>query len=173
MYHPRADPEKRAAFCQNLETYKQSGRPIIFIDESGFAHHMPRTHGYSMLGERCYGFEDWGAKGRTNVIGALLGKTLLTVSLFETTINTSVFNVWLKEDLIPKLPFESVVIMDNATFHKSVETRQLLESAGHDLLYLSPYSPDYNPIEHKWAQSKKIRRKTQCTIYDLFAYAKL
>jgi transposase len=63
--------------------------------------------------------------------------------------------------------------MDNATFHKSEETKQLLESKGHTLLYLPPYSPDYNPIEHKWAQAKKLRRKTQCTIQDLFINADL
>lgn len=129
---------------------------------------MPRTHGYSPLGERCYGVHDWGARGRTNVIGALLEGKLLTVSLFETTIDTSIFNVWLNEDLIPKLPAESVVVMDNAAFHKSEKTRQILESSGHTLLYLSPYSPDFNPIEHKWAQAKNNRRKTQCTIHDLF-----
>ncbi len=134
---------------------------------------MPRTHGYSLRGERCYGIQDWGARGRTNVIGALLGGVLLTISLFQMTINTSVFNAWLIQDLIPKLPFHSVVIMDNATFHKSEETKQLLESHGHTLLYLPPYSPDLNPIEHKWAQAKKLRRKTQYTIQDLFVNADL
>lgn len=129
---------------------------------------MPRTHGYSLRGKRCYGVQDWGARGRTNVIGALLGTILLTVSLFQATIDTSVFNAWLAEDLIPKLPPASVVVMDNATFHKNEATRRLLESRGHTLLYLPPYSPDLNPIEHKWAQAKKLRRKTQCTLQDLF-----
>ena len=129
---------------------------------------MPRTHGYSLRGERCYGIQDWGARGRTNVIGALLGTILLTVSLFQATIDTWVFNAWLAEDLIPKLPPASVVVMDNAAFHKNEATRRLLESRGHTLLYLPPYSPDLNPIEHKWAQAKKLRRKTQCTIQDLF-----
>ena len=49
---------------------------------------MPRTHGYSEKGERCYGKHDWGAKGRTNVIGALLGTFLLTVSFFQISVNT-------------------------------------------------------------------------------------
>ena len=88
------------------------------MDESGFAHSMPRTHGYSFKGQRCYGNHDWGAKGRTNVIGALFAGTLLTVSLFQTTINTSIFDCWVEQDLMPKLPSRSVVILDNATFHQ-------------------------------------------------------
>ena len=41
---------------------------------------MPRTHGYALKGQRCYGRHDWGACGRTNAIGALVGKKLLTIS---------------------------------------------------------------------------------------------
>lgn len=140
----------------------------MFIDESGFAHHMPRTHGYSLKGVRCFGTHDWGAKGRTNVIGALLGGVLLTVSLFQTTINTAVFNAWVIQDLLPKLPKSSVVVMDNATFHKGQDMVKALESAGHTLLYLPPYSPDLNPIEHKWAQAKALRRKMGGSVEALF-----
>lgn len=92
LKHPKADPEKRATFCQEIADYKANGRSLVFLDESGFAHSMPRTHGYSAKGQGCFGTHDWGAKGRTNVIGALLGGVLLTASLFQTTINTKVFN---------------------------------------------------------------------------------
>lgn len=129
---------------------------------------MPRTHGYSKKGYRCFGTHDWGAKGRTNVIGALLGSFLLTVTLFETTINTVIFNQWVLQDLIPKLPPESVVVLDNATFHKGLEMINALESLGHTVLYLPPYSPDLNPIEQKWAQAKSRRRKLQCSVDTLF-----
>jgi transposase len=129
---------------------------------------MPRTHGYAPKGERCFGTHDWGAKGRTNVIGALVSGVLLTVSLFQTTVNTSVFDAWVLQDLIPKLPPHSVVVMDNATFHKSESMQNALKKSGHTLLYLPPYSPDLNPIEKKWAQAKARRRKTQASIEDLF-----
>jgi hypothetical protein len=129
---------------------------------------MPRTHGYSLKGERCFGTHDWGAKGRTNAIGALLRGVLLTISLFQTTVDTLVFNTWVTQNLISKLPERSIIVMDNATFHKSIEMQQLLKDKGHTLLYLPPYSPDLNPIEHKWAQAKAHRRKKQCTLEDLF-----
>lgn len=59
--------------------------------------------------------------------------------------------------------------MDNATFHKGKEMQEILKKAGHTLLYLPPYSPDLNPIEKKWAQLKKLRRKTSCSIDQLFS----
>lgn len=134
---------------------------------------MPRTRGYALKGQRCFGSHDWGAKGRTNVIGALLGGALLTVSLFQTTVNTAVFNAWVVQDLIPKLPPRSVVVMDNATFHKGADMQKALKTTGHTLLYLPPYSPDLNPIERKWAQVKSIRRRDACSISNLFNHEKM
>ena len=129
---------------------------------------MPRTHGYAKRGQRCYGTHDWGAKGRTNAIGALLGKNLLTVSLFEGNINKYVFNSWVNQDLIPKLPPDSVLVLDNATFHKDPNMVKAVNEAGHTLEYLPTYSPDLNPIEHKWAQAKSLRRTHNCDIDSLF-----
>jgi transposase len=129
---------------------------------------MPRTHGYSLKGARCYGQRAWGERGRINVIGALLDNRLITVSLFKGTINTATFNSWIEQELIPQLPANSVVVMDNAAFHKDKLMQDQLFLAGVTLEYLPPYSPDLNPIEHKWAQAKSIRRKTNCTIDELF-----
>ncbi|WP_063655468.1 transposase [Candidatus Arsenophonus triatominarum] len=106
------------------------------MDESGFSHDTPRTHGYSPKGHRCFGLKNWGAKGRTNVIGALLGTTLF--------------------------------FMDNASFHKGKNIEQAIINAGHQIEYLPVYSPDLNPIEHKWSQAKRKKMETGCTIDDLF-----
>jgi len=140
------------------------------LDESGFAQDMPRTHGYSMRGKRCYGTQDWHAKGRTNAIGAILGFLFLTVSLFDTAINSDVFYAWLTQDLLPKVPSQAVIVMDNATFHKRADMVKAIEERGIILEYLPPYSPDLNPIEHKWAQVKAIRRQHRCSVDDLFIH---
>ena len=169
LNHPRANSEKRSTFCQKIKKYKDLNRPLVYIDESGFSHDMPRTHGYAPKGKRCYGTHDWGAKGRTNAIGALIGKTLLTVSLFTVNINTDIFTAWVEQDLISKLPEKSVIIMDNASFHKGKDMKKAIQSAGHTLEYLPPYSPDLNPIEKKWAQAKKVRKQQKsCSIHELF-----
>lgn len=62
----------------------------MFIYINGFSHDMPRIKGYSLCGQRYYGKQNWNDKGRTNVIGALLGKSLLTLSMFNHTINTEI-----------------------------------------------------------------------------------
>ena len=94
LTHPKADPERRSMFCQKIWAFKNEGRSIVYIEESGFAHDMPRTHGYSSKGERCYGKHDWGAKGRTNAIGALLGSAIIAIGLLTGSVNTNVFT-WL------------------------------------------------------------------------------
>lgn len=142
----------------------------MYIDESGFAHDMPRSHGYSIKGERCYGKQDWGAKGRTNAIGAIIGKTIVAIGLISGTVDSAVFAGWVEQILLPVLTEKSVIVMDNATFHKGSDMQKLIANAGHILLYLPPYSPDLNPIEKKWAQAKQIRKTTNCTIDQLFAH---
>ncbi len=129
---------------------------------------MPRPHGYAPRGQRCVGKQDWNARGRTNVIGALLAGVLLTVGLTASNVDTEIFNLWLEQDLIPKLPTGSVLVMDNAAFHKHSDTETMVVTAGHILEFLPAYSPDLNKIEHKWAQAKAIRRKTGQSVEEIF-----
>ncbi|MGG2140346.1 transposase [Symbiopectobacterium sp. RP] len=90
-------------------------------------------------------------------IGALLGTTLFAIGLFDININSDVFYSWVTQVLIPVLPKKRVIVMDNATFHKKHNIQQVIIDAGYMVEYLPTYSPDLNPIEHKWAQAKKER----------------
>ena len=63
--------------------------------------------------------------------------------------------------------------MDNASFHKRLDIQKAIRGAGHILLFLPPYSPQLNPIEHKWAQAKAIRKQKHCSIYELFSLYKI
>lgn len=148
--------------------YTDQNRPIIYGDESGFSFDMPRLYAYSLIGQRAFGSRNFGAKKRTNVIGALYKQNLLTSSLFDCNVDSDVFNGWLENDLIPKLPEKAVFVVDNASFHKEAYIKSRLEPHGHNLLLLPPYSPELNPIEHKWAQAKRLKRKHQCNIDELF-----
>ena len=118
LKHPKADESARSAFSQRIEKYKEEGRCLLYLDESGFAQSMPRSHGYSRKGERCYGAHDWHKKGRINVIGAMINTLFVTLSLFSCSINSDVFYAWLTQDLLPKVEVGTVIVMDNATFHK-------------------------------------------------------
>ena len=169
MKHPKADAAAQQVFRNKIKQYERDSHHIVYIDESGFAHDMPRTHGYAPRGERCIGTHDWNAKGRVNVIGAVLAGVLLSVGLTKTNVDADVFNLWLTADLIPKLPPKSVLVMDNATFHRRSETKAAIAAAGHILEYLPPYSPELNDIEHKWAQAKSYRRKTALSVETIIA----
>lgn len=85
-----------------------------------------------------------------------------------TNVDSDVFHSWVVNDLLLHVPQGSVIVMDNATFHKREDTKKVIIDAGHLLEYLPPYSPDLNPIEHKWAQAKAIRRKLKCEVHELF-----
>jgi transposase len=76
---------------------------------------------------------------------------------FEGTCDTRVFSASLQTRLCSRLTAQHLVIMENATFHKSPETAQLIKETGATLLFLPPYSPDLNPIEHDFAALKKRR----------------
>ena len=130
---------------------------MVYIDESGFRKDWSRRYGYSLRGQRCYAEHDWHGKNQVNAIGAVYENKLFAVGLFEHSINTDIFKAWVEQTLLPELPKNSVVVMDNAAFHKSSEIADLLKKNGHRILWLPPYSPDLNPIEHKWAWIKSIR----------------
>lgn len=160
---------KRAEFQNHLFHYQQlEQRNIIYIDESGFATDAPRDYSYSLKGTRSYGVKDWHNKGRVNAIGAILDFNILNVGLFEGNINADVFHAWVTQELLHSIPANSVLVMDNATFHKRSDSIAAIEKSGHSILFLPPYSPDLNPIEKKWAQAKSIRRKLRCDPYELF-----
>lgn len=72
--------------------------------------------------------------------------------------DTELVLFWAENILIPELPDNSILIWDNATFHKSERLRVLIEKNGHTMLFLPPYSPDLNPIEHKWHELKQRLR---------------
>lgn len=169
LTHPKSDPVKRAEFQNQLFHYQQlEQRNIIYIDESGFATDAPRDYSYSLKGTRSYGVKDWHNKGRVNAIGAILDFNILNVGLFEGNINADVFHAWVTQELLHSIPANSVLVMDNATFHKRSDSIAAIEKSGHSILFLPPYSPDLNPIEKKWAQAKSIRRKLRCDPYELF-----
>ena len=127
---------------------------------------MPRTHGYSERGKRCYGTHNWQAKGRVNAIGAIIDFVFLSVGLFNANIDSDIFYAWLTQALLPKIPPNSVLVMDNASFHKRADIQEVIRQQDIILEYLPPYSPDLNPIEHKWAQAKAIRKQLRCDDID-------
>ena len=101
-------------------------------------------------------------------IGAIISGKFITATIFDCNIDTVIFNAWLCEDLLPKLPDNNVLVLDNASFHNKKFINTALQKHGHVALFLPPYSPELNSIERKWAQVKSIRRKERCNVHKLF-----
>lgn len=93
------------------------------------------------------------------MIAAWCERKLLAPFTVEGACNRLVFETWLENCLVPVLEPGQVVIVDNATFHKGGHIKQLIEQAGAQLLYLPPYSPDFNKIENCWSWLKSRIRK--------------
>ncbi|ACQ68702.1 transposase [Candidatus Williamhamiltonella defendens] len=109
-------------------------------------------------------------RGVPTSLALLLGVTLIAVTLLTGSINSDVFYAWVTQELLPALPHPGVIIMDNASFHKREDIQRAIIKAGHLMEYLPPYSPDLNPIEHKWAEAKSKRRAVNCSIDALFSH---
>lgn len=99
----------------------------------------------------------------------MINNKLVANGLFNSAIDGDTFYAWVIEDLLPNLTYGYVVIMDNISFHKRKDTVKAIIDKGCELLFLPTYSPDLNPIEHKWHELKSIRRKHDCSIDDLFS----
>ena len=78
---------------------------------------------------------------------------------YRGTCDTLLFDLWVEKFLLSELQPGQTIIIDNAAFHKSQKTKELVESAVCKVLFLPPYSSDLNPIEIFWANFKKLVRK--------------
>jgi len=91
---------------------------------------------------------------RESFVAAKVDKKIIAPMVYQGTCNTALFESWVEKVLVPDLSPGQTLILDNASFHKSQKTKDLIEKAGCFLLFLPPYSPDLNPIEKFWAWLK-------------------
>ena len=127
----------------------------MYADESGFRDESYRQYGYARKGEEVFGLVS-GQRSRTKtLIAARFEDGFTAKKLFQGSCKATHFNQWLTEELCPRLTEKHVVILDNARLHKTHKTQQLIEASGASLMFLPPYSPDYNPIEHDFANIKR------------------
>lgn len=150
---------KRMAFLQELRRLIPiyGAENVVYLDETGFKKHAYRPHGWALRGEKIYGDVSGNNRKCTNLIMAQRRKKWLAPMLFEGSCDSLVVNTWLEERLMPLLKKPSIVIMDNAPFHKKEEIVAILEKHSHAFLPLPPYSPDFNPIEQTFGVLKRKR----------------
>ena len=149
---------------------KLNGRPIFYLDECGVDHRLYREFGRAPRGERLYAAVAGKRRERTSIIGAYRQGKLVAPLAFQGTANTEVVDIYFAQVRLPVLPPNSVIVLDNASFHHAPTTLKLVTDAGHELLFLPAYSPDLNPIEHFWATFKPRLRKDLPTAANPFRF---
>jgi transposase len=129
------------------------------MDEAGIEQYIYREYAKSLKGQRIYGEISGKRYVRTSIISALNNENkLIAPLLFDGMTDTNLVLWWVENMLLLELPENSTIIWDNASFHKSQILREMLENAGHTMIFLPAYSPDLNPIEHKWHELKQRLR---------------
>ncbi len=134
---------------------------LVYLDETGIDEYLQRDYARAERGKQVIS-DVYGRKyGRTSAIAAWLphSKEMLAPYVFKGYTDGELFNEWLEKCLLPCLKKGQIIIMDNASFHKSKKTKELIESVGCRLLFQPAYSPDLNPIEQQWAIIKWKFRK--------------
>ena len=142
---------------------------LVFIDETGASTKMARRHGRAMRGQRCRAPVPHGHWKTTTFTGALRLAGMTAPMVLDGPMNGAAFQAYVGQVLVPTLSPGDIVVMDNLPAHKATAVRIAIEAAGARLLYLPPYSPDFNPIENAFARLKAgLRKAAARTIPELW-----
>jgi transposase len=148
--------EKRAHWHEHLAVYRPSR--LVFVDESGANTKMTRFRGRAPIGQRLVAHVPLGHYQTTSLVCAIRLTGPSAPWLFDAAMDGEMFLAWIQQGLVPVLQKGDVVIMDNLPTHKVAGVLQAIEEAGARLIYLPPYSPDFNPIENMWSKVKQTLR---------------
>lgn len=119
---------------------------------------MVRLYARALRGDRAYGARPENSRENITLIGAIALSGFVGAMTINGHTNGDIFRVFIEQVLVPNLWEGACVIMDNFSAHKVEGIREIIEAAGARLIYLPPYSPDFNPIENCWSKLKQYLR---------------
>lgn len=151
------DEEKRRLYQEILCKIPEESQ--VYVDETGIDDNEEQVFAWGPKGERIYGLKKARRNQRLNIIASLNRRKIEAPFVFEGYCTREIFDAYAENVLAKTLIPGQTVVLDNASFHKSKKLQEIIEQAGCKLLYLPPYSPDFNPIEHHWWAIKNAIRK--------------
>ena len=134
---------------------------LVFVDETWAKTNMPRLRGRSLIGTRLVEHVPHGHWKTTTFVGAIRASGWIAPLVVDGAINGKIFLAWVEQHLVKTLQPGDIVIMDNLSSHKVKGVKEAIESAGAQLLFLPPYSPDLNPIELAFSKFKRLIRSAK------------
>lgn len=149
----------RVQYWTTIESVKLED--LVFIDETGINLAMARLYGRSSKGTRAYGKRPSGRGKNVTLIGAIAKRGFFAPLTFPGWTDSQAFLSYVEQILVPQLWTGACVVMDNLPAHKVKAVQKAIEKAGAHLVYLSPYSPDFNPIENCWSKLKEFLRSQE------------
>lgn len=132
---------------------------LVFIDETWTTTNMARKNGRAPKGERLRAGVPHGHWKTTTFVAGLRLAQMTAPMVLDGPINGQWFQAYVDQVLVPTLSPGDIVVMDNLGSHKGAGVRKAIEAVGATLLYLPPYSPDFNPIEKAFSKLKALLRK--------------
>ena len=149
-----------------------SGQPIgdlVFIDETGANTKMIRRYGWGPKSSRVISNVPHGHWKTTTFVAALRTSGFTAPMVTDGPMNGDLFLAYVQQQLVPTLKPTDIVVMDNLSSHKRADVQQAIESTGATLMYLPPYSPDFNPIELAFSKLNTLLRKAAArTVEELW-----
>ncbi len=136
-------------------------RKLVFVDEMGTNTSLSPRYAYSPKGRRAYAQVPRNRGANTTLLASISLEGMGPCLAVEGATTTTVFEAYVEKVLAPSLRRGQIVVLDNLGAHKSERARKLLEERGCQLLFLPPYSPDFNPIEEAFSKIKGALRKAQ------------
>lgn len=131
---------------------------------------MARTHGRAARGERLRAPIPHGHWKTTTFVAGLRSTGMVAPMVLDGPINAIAFQAYIDQVLVPQIQPGDIVVMDNLSSHKGAGVRAAIEAIGASLLYLPPYSPDFNPIENAFSKLKAaLRKAAERTVEGLWA----
>jgi transposase len=131
----------------------------VYVDETGIDQYIYRPYARAQRGVQVYGKISGRKYERTSIVAGQRERCIVAPLQYNGTMDGVLFEFWFREMLLPSLKAGSVIVLDNARFHRKSVLHELARQENCQVLFLPPYSPDLNPIEHFWARLKKRLRK--------------
>ena len=151
------DEKKAAVYQAEISAYPVE--KIAYVDECGIDTYLYREYGYAARGQKVFSRISGRKYKRCGIVAAQMNGRILAPWQYDGTMDSSLFEFWFTNQLLPVLEKGCVVVMDNASFHCKTRLFSAAKKAGVLLIFLPPYSPEFNPIEHFWAWLKRNLRK--------------
>jgi transposase len=134
---------------------------LVFVDEMGTNTSLSALYAWSKKGERAFCSAPRNRGANTTLLASMSVEGMGPCLAVTGSTTAMVFEAYVERVLCPSLRSGQVVVMDNLTAHKTERIKRLIEQRGCELLYLPPYSPDFNPIEEAFSKVKRILREVE------------